>query len=364
MKRLFLLTIIALQQMGFATLPGSYAGTELMAQEITVDNCKFLSAEEAADQTAVLDNNGRPCGLVKVMADGITNLCFPNKNEYMGEVQYKSAEQAYYVYVPEMLSKLSFTHNDYLPGEINLRDFGYKVKSGRTYLVTLKASAEKARDGRTVTFRLNPAMEATLVYGSQSVQIPSDGIVEITHDPTAFSYTVTADGYKPSKGTIGAGTASEARHVGMNPITVTVDVQCNEKSAHVFVDNIDYGKVGSKNLPLGYHHLRVALKGYLDASRDETITSSTSQLSFQIAKNTRKQIDIHATPVTINSSSRYIYKDCKRIKEWHNSGDVVYLMPDRTYLISDDHGRNHWLEVGNNPMEITVNGKTMEILKQ
>ncbi len=361
MKKILAVAFVALQQFGFFGLLSGSTGLELMAQEITVEDCKILPTDLSAEQNAVKDNNGNLCGLVKISANGITDLQFPNTNEYMGKVEYVASENCYYVHVPEMLSKISFTHEKYLPGMINLKDFGYKVKSGKTYLVTLTASTTSAREGRIITFRLSPATSGEITYGGNSMSIPSNGIVEIEHDAEQFSYVVTAPYFKPFKGNISTGTASEARSIAMQPITIKVDVKCNEGGAHVFVDDVDYGKVGTLNIPLGKHNIRVARKGFLDSSRDEQIMEDTHELSFEISKNRGKQIDIHATPVTIISDSKHIYKNNKRLEEWEKSGDVVYMMPNRRYLLTTQSNKRNFVDVGTTPMTLRfVKGKIVE----
>lgn len=351
-KRILVVALVVFQQLGFLGLLGENAGLELKAQEITVEDCRILPMDLSAEQNAVIDNNGNLCGLVKISTNGITDLQFPNINEYIGKVEYVESEKCYYVHVPEMLSKISFTHEKYLPGIINLKDFGYKIKSGKTYLVMLTASTTSVRKGRIITFRLSPAMSGEIVYEGNTVSIPSNGIVEIEHDAEQFSYVVTVPYFKPYKGSISAGTASEARSIAMQPITTKVDIQCNEGAAHVFVDDVDYGKVGTLNIPLGMHSIRVARKGYIDSNRNEHITEETRELSFEISKNQGKQIDIHAIPVTIFADSKYIYKNNKRLEEWRQSGDVVYLMPNKKYLLTTKLNKRNFVEVGTTPMTI------------
>lgn len=360
MKRLLVAALVALYQFGLANLLGCQPCSLLMAQELTVSDCRLLPNDSSAVKNPVNDNNGHLCGLVQIVAEGITNLCFPNENEYMGKVEYKANRSIYYIHVPEMLSKISFTHNNYLPGEINLKDFGYKVKSGKTYLVTLKTSSATSRNGRTVTFRINPITEGTLVYEDKMVAIPSDGIVEIEHDEEQFSFVVNSLNFKPFKGNISAGSESVARSIVLQPLTTEVTVKCNhERSARVFVDNVDYGKVGTLNIPLGNHNIRVVSKGYIDGNRDVSITSLTHELSFQISKNRGQQIDIHATPVKIIANTKHIYKNNKRVKEWRSSGDEIRLMPGK-YLLTTKSNKRNFVEIGTEPMTITFrNGKVI-----
>ena len=353
MKRLLIAALSALYQFGLASLLGCHPCSLAMAQELTVSDCRLLPNDSSAVKNAVNDNNGRLCGLVKIFADGTTNLHFPKENEYIGKVEYKANESTYYVHIPDMLSKISFSHDNYLPGEINLKDFGYKVKSGKTYLVTLTAPSAVSRNNRTITFRINPAAEGALAYGDRIVEIPSDGIVEIEHNEKPFSYVVTSPNFKSFKGNIPAGAASMAHSISLQPLTTNVTVKCNRtNSARVFVDNVYYGKVGTLSIPLGRHNIRVACSGYIDDSRDVNITDRTSELSFQISKNRGQQIDIHATPVKIIANTKHIYKNNKRVKEWKYSGNEIRLMPGK-YLLTTKSNKRNFVEIGTKPMVIT-----------
>jgi hypothetical protein len=58
-----------------------------------------------------------------------------------------------------------------------------------------------------------------------------------------------------------------------------VNVTCNVSSAHVFVDNIDYGKVGKLQMPQGQHVVRIQADGYLDNEETIGISADTPQLT-------------------------------------------------------------------------------------
>ena len=130
-----------------------------------------------------------------------------------------------------------------------------------------------------------------------------------------------------------------------------VDVSCNITHAHLFVDNIDYGKVGKLSLPQGDHHVRIQADGFIDEERIVAINESTQQIIFQLKKN-ENRIDIHAIPITIISTSKNIYKNNKKIDGW-TSGVPVKFMPGE-YMLSTDRGETKIIKVENTPFEVVL----------
>ena len=103
-----------------------------------------------------------------------------------------------------------------------------------------------------------------------------------------------------------------------------------------------------------YYHVRAIgsdAEGYLDVEKTEIISSSTPLLSYRLNKN-ENRIDIHATPVTIISSSKSIYKNNKKLEGWR-SGTPTMFMPGE-YMLSDDRGYTKVIKVGSTPMKVQM----------
>ena len=75
------------------------------------------------------DLNGKVCGLVKVQL-ALNNVKF--EGNVIGESEYKTGE--YWVYMTDGSYELHIKHQDYLPLEINFKDYGVSgVASLSTY---------------------------------------------------------------------------------------------------------------------------------------------------------------------------------------------------------------------------------------
>ena len=71
-----------------------------------------------------------------------------------------------------------------------------------------------------------------------------------------------------------------------------------------------------------------------------------------ILNKNKRVTQIHATAVTIYSSSSKVYINNKQIKGWSN-GAVIRFMPG-IYLLSDDNGSTKKIVVGYEPMAVRL----------
>ena len=150
--------------------------------------------------------------------------------------------------------------------------------------------------------------------------------------------------------------------IRLQPIMHEILVDCNVDKARVYVDNVDYGRVGKIMLPQGEHKIRVQSDGFLDSEKDIMITSSTEDLSFILKENT-KVTHIHATPVTIYASnSTKIFKNGKKIKGWSVCdylkrkkivivGATIMFMPGE-YLLTTNSGGEKKIIVDSTPFDV------------
>ena len=324
------------------------------AQNMMVENVSIQISDMTAVSKPCLDSNGDTCAVLKIKTNNIEGLTFPNRNQY-AKFEY-SGDGVYLVYVPTSIGrKLDIKHDDYNPVNLDMSEFGFRrLKSGKTYLINLRAA--NLTEKGTIIIKLEP-VQATIKLGSsesrsiiQELTYSANGVYEIHESAGSYYYEVTAENYQPKTGTISL-KASEVKTmpIRLTPIITQVLFECNVKNAHVFVDNVDYGRVGNLPIPNGRHVLRLQAEGYLDAQKDITINSYTTNLSFVLEEN--KQVThIHATPVKIYSSSSSIYKNNKKIKEWYN-GATIMFMPGK-YKLTDDYGKGKKIVVGSEPMEI------------
>ncbi len=318
------------------------------AQNIVIKNVALQPSDQTAVKYPCLDVNNDTCALIKIKTDNLEGIQFTNHNQY---IKANYADGIYLVYVPALSRKLDFQHKDFMPVQLDMGNYGYKkLRKGKTYLVVLDAPKLNALKS-SVIFKVEPK-SALVTFDNRNMSPSTTGIYEIPVNEGNHSYVIMKDNYKTQSGTLSIGkTEVKTLSLRLLPITHEVLIVCNIDKARVYVDNVDYGKIGKIFLPQGHHTIRVHADGYVDSEKDVNITTSMEQLSFSLKENKRVK-HIHATPVTIISKSSTVYKNNKQIKEWSN-GKPVMFMPGK-YLISDDEGNTKKIVVGTEPMEVRL----------
>ena len=299
------------------------------AQSLMVNKVTMQPNDKTAFLSPCLDSNGDTCALIKIKVSDVEGIEFPNKNQY---VKSSYADGVYQIYMPTISRRLDYRHVDYLPGQIDFGEYGYRrLRAGKTYFVQMEASSNANKESLLI-LKVHP-VSARVSFNGSDIGISSTGIYEFPLCEGSYSYKVIMDNYSPLSGTVQIN-KDENRTLALTlePIMHAVKVNCNVGDAHVFVDNIDYGKVGLLSLPQGYHHIRIQGDGYLDVDENVNIQNGTNSLSYTLKKNKNIK-EIHATPVRIFSNSSRIYKNQKVISEWRKSGDIVKIMPGKWEIL-------------------------------
>ena len=318
----------------------------LIAQNLNIKLFSLQPSDKSAVMHPCLDNNGDTCALLKIKTDNLEGIEFTNPNQY---IKASYADGIYSVYLPEFSRKLDFQHKDYVPVQLDMSNYGYKkLRKGKTYIIMLDAP-KKIELKSSVILKVAP-QTAKVTFNSRLLDISKNGTYEIPVTDGVYSYKVEADNYLQKEGAISVAKSEVKTFViQLIPITHEVYVQCNVDKARVFVDNIDYGKVGKIMIPQGEHDIRVQADGYVDSEIHVTVGEPTDFLSFVLKEN-RRITHVHATPVKIYSDSPSIYKNNKKIKEWTN-GATIMFMPG-TYELSDEDGNSKKIIVGSEPFEV------------
>lgn len=262
----------------------------ISAQEIKVVRFGIIPGDNTAETSPRQDLSDSLCALVKVKSNGLTGLQFTNKNQYVGDIDFKDG--IYYVYIPTVTNKLSFSHESYLPGVIDMALFGYKksIKGGKTYEAILEPSSLKPSI-TGISFKISPHVKnGNVIVDDHVTPMTDDGILKIDCKEGVHRYQIKAENYKPVAGTVNVTNRYEPVIITLQPQTVPVNISVTPDYAHIYVDNIDYGKSGIIQLPLGKHSIRVSAKGYLDKESDYIITKETNQISdINLNKNKNKK---------------------------------------------------------------------------
>ncbi len=319
---------------------------------ITIKSVTMQPSDNSAIEHVVTDINGDTCALLKIKVDGLEGLEFPNHNQYV-ETNY--IDGIYYVNVPYTAGrKLDFQHKDYLSGTIDMQEYGYRrLKSGKTYLITLDAPRVNELKS-SVTLKVEPT-DATVIFNGERQGQNSNGIYEFRVGQGNYSYEVKKSDYKLKSGVIDVGkTEAKTMSIRLEPFMHRCQVKGNVSSAHVLIDNIDYGTVGTMLLPQGRHDIRIQADGYIDAVFENYHIASSMTIPFTLEKNVN-YTHVHATPVTIISSASAVYLDNKKIEGWI-SGKPVMLMPGK-YLLTDDNKSKEKIIVGSEPITVELVSK-------
>ena len=187
MKQLFL-TLVFL----FALLGG------VSAQELTVKSMEAAPLDLSASTSPRLDLNKQPCALVKVQLP-LVGAAF--SGNVLGEVENRAG--VYWVYMSQGSYKLQVRHQDFMPLEVNFRDYGIRGVEGKvTYVLTLqKPQTPQAPEEKKQMLIINyTPKDATVVIDSKLQK--GNGRVEVELPLGEHSYMIVADGYITAEGTV------------------------------------------------------------------------------------------------------------------------------------------------------------------
>ena len=307
-------------------------------QEIKIKSVTMLPSDKSAVLNPYMDANGDTCALIKIKTNHIVGLEFPNKNQFVHSKC--DNDGSYEISVPTITRRLNFKHPNYLPGVIDLGEFGYRrLKSGKSYQVELEAKNPQ-KLGSTVIFKIDPP-SAQFIFNDEG-QSGKD-LYEFKLEPGNYSYSVYANNYKSRNGVINIVEGeTQQTTISLEPILHNVEIKCNISDAKVFVDDVDYGRVGKKMLPQGEHRIRIQAKNYNDIEEVRMISAATTRLQYKLEKNT-STLHIHPVPVKIYAETKNLYINGKKVKGWKNGG-TVNLMPGK-YQFQDDKGHTDKEEV-------------------
>lgn len=331
-----------------------------LSQELIVKDCQFLMSDTYATEHPQFDKNGTLCAVVKIVAGNLTDLQFPNEAQRVGDCIYDNG--AYYVYIPASTYRIDYRHPSYLPGVIDLyNQFGYKAKSGKTYLVTLEVPTPRNNESQgTVVFKISPSLSGKLQIENNQYFF-ENGSVEINYSPGRLKYIVQSSNYEDYIGTFNVKTGINYVSLAMRPKVTPVEISCNVSSALVYVDNIKFGNVGLCNLPMGKHIISVRANNYIDYNQTISIDSSTSAIQVVLQKNKGKTIDVHPVYVKIRCATTRLYKNNKLLPNW-TYGSAIKFMPGEKCLLTDDDNTEYWFTPENNDMEIELIGGEVIII--
>ena len=301
-----------------------------LGQSLKVTDVSLNPTDYTAKNNPVQDINGDTCALVIIGGEGLENLSFPNKNQY---IQSSYKDGFHYVYMPTLSRRLECRHPDDIPLLIDLGEYGFRtLKGGKTYVVTIEADNIKKQG--LVVLRLTP-VEAVVTIDQKRIDLKTtDGILQIPLDKGIHQCEISASGYFPKKKTITVkGTETQSFTFDLEPITFPLNITTNVPKAKVYIDGNYFGTADQKIwISGGKHSLRLQAKGYNDREIDVTITDSNNNYDIQLVSGKTTKI-ITPQPVYVGWISGDVYVNKRKVDR---RGDYIYLMPGK-YIISDEN---------------------------
>ena len=272
------------------------AAVSLQAQKLTVEKMEADPMDLSASTQLRNDRNGNPCGLVKVQLAAVGAQFEGN---VIGDVAYKTGE--YWVYMNDGAYLLRIKHPNFLPLDLNFRDYGIRKVEGKcVYVLTLvmpQAGNVPVDDGmRYLALSVVPANSYVEIDGLEQ-QLDGDGTAMIRLSQGSHSYRVKATGYAEETGTVQIGADKVTKEIRLQSVLAQVRVSCPTPGAQIYVnDQLRGTSPWSGTLSAGNYLFEARLSGYRSGRQSETL-----------AERANRQIEIPAL-VAITGNLDVSYK--------------------------------------------------------
>ena len=260
------------------------------AQEISVTRFfhadKDLTAQK--EKTAVLDQNGDKCALIRVQTTmkgfvfdvgsaGITKI----EDDKTGEI---------WVWVPYGIKRISIRHQQL--GSLSNYEFPIAIRKAKTYVMEItsdKVFVNNYDDTRKQKLHIKVvAKNAELFFNGMKIALNKQGECTLEMAHGQFTYKVVAPGYYPKEGQI---VIDEEHHSlvvdNLEPIMGKLSIHSNPYSAQVSVDGqiIRRSTLDPIELQVGKHEIKVSANGYKTETRTIEITENqTKDISITLSQ--------------------------------------------------------------------------------
>lgn len=162
------------------------------AQSLVVKSFKQTTSS-LPERDLVYDNNEEVCAVIRIKTPQISGIFF--KGNIMGVPKYKDG--IYTLYITHA-KRLSYLHEDYLPGTIEFSDWDITAISGNEYVMELAVNEDKIIfDGRipSATLSVTSDVEGAQVF-IDDVLIGNTPIEKQFDWFGPYKVTVQKEGYK------------------------------------------------------------------------------------------------------------------------------------------------------------------------
>lgn len=167
---------------------------EIVAQELSLKSLSVESEDLAASRFIRHDLSNMPCGLVKVQLD-VEEAQF--EGNVIGQTEYKAG--VYWVYMTEGSYMLRIKHSQFVPLDVNFRDYNIKQVDGKTtYRLVLYYDPDKPASSMVeietitvngVSFNMVKIAGGTFMMGDNESEIES-GSEKPAHQVSLSGYAI------------------------------------------------------------------------------------------------------------------------------------------------------------------------------
>lgn len=222
---------------------------------------------------APMDENGHPCGLVKVLTT-IDDLTF--EGNIKGDVENMTNE--YHVFLSKGSDLLVIKRPHILPLTIKFKDYGIEnIASKATYKIILKEEKMNAsKNGVVVNVRPTQAMvriDDILIKNENG-----NGFYQLLLPKGEHIFKFEAKGYRSSVQVVKSGKGSVNLNVELESLLATVDIRCQTSTAEIWIGDEMKGKGSWQGkLPAGTYVVTAKQKGYSPKTKRVTLEEKSSR---------------------------------------------------------------------------------------
>lgn len=255
---------------------------------------------------APLDENGHPCGLVKVLTT-IDDLVF--EGNVRKNVENKTNE--YHVFLSKGSDMLIIKRPHILPLTIKFKDYGIdNIASKATYIIILKEDKMNAsKNGVVVNVR--PAQARVRVDDILIENDSGNGLYRLILPKGDHVFQFEEKGFRPSVQIIKAGKGFQTLNIELESLLADLEISCKTGTAEIWIGDEMKGKgAWQGKLPAGSYVVTAKQKGYSPQTKRVTLEEK-SYRSFVLPMLERAmgkllvKTDLTGVTITIDGQSGY-----------------------------------------------------------
>ena len=239
----------------------------VLASSTLAQGIKVAEIKETVSGTdafhAPIDENGHPCGLVKVLA------VFPDlrfDGNVVGDVASENNE--YNVFLAKGSKDLIIKRSGILPVIVQFHDHGIEeITSKATYVIKLKEISLNSQKN-SLTIDTKPRNAKVFIDDILIDNEHGDGGYQLLLPKGDHLCKVEAKGYRSYASVIKIGKGPQTINAELESLLADIDISCQTSGAHILVDGEEVG-VGSwkGKLPAGSYKVDAQLDGFVSHSQ-------------------------------------------------------------------------------------------------